>query len=75
MVCECGWNGPRNCVLTAVNPFDEHETIKGCPSCASVTDLHTACYWLDCPSRAVGGKPTNDGYLWYCSIHEPDSQE
>lgn len=69
-VCtECDWCGSDKLVLTAPSPFEEFDTIRGCPNCRSVNSLNVACDIQDCKEISTCGAPVKDEYLRMCGKH------
>jgi rubredoxin len=69
-VCRtCDWQGEESQLLTAPNPFDQAETVSGCPRCKSIDSFREACDRLECWSEATIGTPTERGYERLCSQH------
>jgi hypothetical protein len=58
-------------LLSAVNPFDESETIHACPKCKSVEAHYKLCEVEGCPNAASGGYPVMGDYLEVCFEHSP----
>lgn len=68
---ECDWHGEESEILTAKNPFDETETINGCPNCKSVDSIRVACDEPGCFEFSSCGTPTDNGYRQTCGKHAP----
>jgi hypothetical protein len=68
---ECGAVHGDN-LLEANNPFDESETITGCPTCRAVNSFVAACWKCDRP--ATSGTPLIEQYRYVnaCYKHRPD---
>lgn len=62
-------------VLSAPNPFDNSDTITGCPSCKSVNTLRSTCDELGCWEPDTIGTPIlhgqSEGYRRTCWKHVP----
>lgn len=57
--------------LVATNPFNDDETIYGCPNCQSINSFRMACDEPDCWEPVECGTPTEDGYRQTCREHMP----
>ena len=66
---ECNWIGDEEEILTAKNPFEETETITGCPKCKSVDSLRIACDEPGCVEFSSCGTLTKEGYRNTCYKH------
>ena len=56
--------------LTATNPFDDINTIIGCPSCKCVDTLVGACW--KCNAQAeIGMRHMEHRYIYTCGKHRP----
>lgn len=44
----CGWSGPWPEALSAPHPFQEGETIYGCPKCRQAGNVQAACWKSGC---------------------------
>lgn len=72
VVCEeCEWTGRISEVLRAQNPWDETDTILGCPKCRSPESFRFACDEPDCWASVTCGTPTPTGYRSTCGKHAP----
>lgn len=56
--------------LSAKNPFEEDDTISGCPHCKQVNSLVGACQAEGCKLEATGGSPNSHGYRYFFSCHK-----
>lgn len=77
VICDsgrCGWRGNSVELLTATNPFDDTDTITGCPSCKSIDSCVNACDEPECWQQATCGTPTATGYRTTCGKHRPQPQ-
>jgi hypothetical protein len=73
IACECcDWRGTTDQLLSARNPFDQTDTIQGCPNCRQVGDFVVACDEPDCWREVTNGTPTPAGYRSTCSKHMPN---
>lgn len=68
---QCQWDGRYDDVLTASNPFDEDETIYGCPRCHSIDSFNLLCDEPGCKDVVCCGMNTEDGYRNTCHQHAP----
>ena len=66
---ECAWVGPKAEILTAPSPFRAGDEIVGCPRCFGVECFAPGCDAEGCRNAAIGGTPTDNGYLMLCSVH------
>lgn len=64
---ECGAVCGEN-ILTAKSPFDENDTLSGCPTCLAAESLIAACWKCDRPSSI--GTPLNQQYRYVNACHE-----
>ena len=48
--------------LTAINPFDESDTIIGCPECKSIDSMVPVCDITSCTEVVSCDTPTAHGY-------------
>ena len=63
---------PAADLLRAQSPFDESDTVEGCPKCLSVfsdADMIMLCQHEDCTRAYSVGRPTPDGYRHLCYFH------
>ncbi len=68
----CGAITLEPALLTAPNPFDDRQTITGCPGCAEVGDFEELCDELGCTRAAGCGFPAGPewgGYRRTCYEH------
>ena len=65
----CGWNGDDAALLRAPSPFDDTDTIVGCPKCRAVNEVETACDEPGCDMSATCGFPAPGGYRRTCGKH------
>ena len=72
---ECGWQGMRDDLLIASNPFCRSEAIYGCPFCKEVNVTIRACDHYGCWKEGACGNPTQIGYTWTCFEHQPNVGE
>jgi hypothetical protein len=70
-VRRCDWRGLQEDVLTAPNPFDNEDTIIGCPNCKSIDTIETVCDEDGCWELVTCGTPTENGYRTTCYKHVP----
>ena len=63
----CEWVGES--ILIAPHPFDDKDTVTGCPNCLSVDSVQPACSFDGCGKRSNCGTPTESGYKWFCHEH------
>jgi len=68
---ECNWYGTIGEFLSAPNPFDENDSIIGCPNCKQVECIEAACDEPGCKKSASCGTPSGDGYRVTCGNHKP----
>jgi hypothetical protein len=68
---ECNWIGQDNNLLSAPNPFNASEIIRGCPDCKSIESCNLVCDELGCKDFASCGTPTKNGYRHTCWKHMP----
>ena len=52
-------------LLRAKNPFDETDTIIGCPNCKSVSGFIEICDEPGCTNEATCGFPVDDAFGFY----------
>lgn len=71
MNIRCGWCGPDTEMLKAQNPFQDGDTLNGCPLCRDVNTLQVACDEPDCWEASSCGTPTDAGYRRTCGKHMP----
>ncbi len=71
---ECYWRGSMRDLLDAPHPFDNEDTVYGCPSCR-VLGFQWACDEPDCWDVVHCGTPTPSGYRRTCSKHRPEDPE
>ena len=74
IVCEergCGWKGEKDECLTANNPFDDQETIIGCPKCKGINTMRSTCDAPDCWEQDTMWISTPSGYRRTCYKHRP----
>ncbi len=72
LVCQesyCKWHGASEDALRAPNPFNEKDTLLGCPECKGVNTLAVACDEPECWEEATCGFPTTFGYRRTCGEH------
>lgn len=75
IVCkECDFRGYTKDALKAKNPFDETDTIFGCPTCKSPNSFRSVCDELDCWREVSSGTPTKNGYRSTCHQHAPKAK-
>lgn len=67
----CTWKGDITEALYAPNPFDESDTLTGCPLCKAINTLAMACDEPDCWFEATCGTNTPGGYRVTCGKHAP----
>lgn len=72
---QCGAICNEGEYLTAPNPFDETDTITGCPTCKCVDVLVTACDEPGCTREASNGWPSEKGYRHTCYEHSEWSRK
>lgn len=48
----CTWIGPLRDALTAPHPFDETDTVVGCPACKGIDTLREKCDSPECKREA-----------------------
>lgn len=66
----CDWTGKQAEFLVSQNPFDEAETIHGCPACFSIDSFGLLCDVPECGRKGDCGWPTTDGgYRHTCHVH------
>jgi len=71
-ICEeCGWVGPDTELLEATSPFDDTETLYGCPRCLEANRFQRGCDHEGCEKIAGNGTPVPNGYVWSCFEHRP----
>ena len=70
---ECDWIGTDTDVLRGANPFNDSESVYGCPNCLSVDSMQPVCDHQDCWKLATCGTPTKDGYRSTCGEHKPEA--
>ena len=58
---ECNEISLETALLIAPNPFDETDTIGGCPLCLAVEGFTEICDETGCEGQATCGYPTKDG--------------
>jgi hypothetical protein len=68
---ECKWRGTSDDWLVAKNPFNNEDTILGCPQCFDINTLYMACDEPECWKPASCGTPTENGYRNTCGEHRP----
>ena len=74
---ECPWRGLQGDLLRATNPFDESDSISGCPRCHSIDSAVPACDEEGCWEPVTCGTPieededTGKKYRNTCSKHRP----
>ena len=74
VICdECHRISRLNQLLSAANPFEAEDEIKGCPNCKSIDCFHVVCDEPGCKDVATCGTPTKEGYRHTCSKHGPRS--
>lgn len=66
---ECDSISDENTLLTAQNPFDETETIHGCPVCKSIDTMVAVCDEPGCDKDVSCGWPSDAGYRHTCYEH------
>lgn len=72
--CRAVSSGPD--VLYADNPFDNTDTVAGCPACASVDCIIKVCDESGCAEPATCGFPAEDvRYRHTCGQHYRKSKE
>ncbi len=72
MCRDCGAATLEHNLLTAKNPFDNTDTIIGCPKCFSVQDFIEICDEPGCTAPASCGFPVKEGFGGYrrtCGKH------
>lgn len=72
---ECGWTGPADDRLIAVNPWREAEMIEGCPVCREPVEFQRLCDEPGCTQDATCGTPSPEGYRRCCGEHYQATQE
>lgn len=68
---ECDWHGLVSEQQYAPSPFDETDTIYGCPSCKAIDCCVSACDEDNCWQPAACGTPTPGGFRVTCCEHQP----
>jgi len=66
---DCHWIGPTDDFLEGKNPFDETDTILGCPACKAIVNFDQVCDEDGCDALTSCGFPTPDGYRNTCYRH------
>jgi len=70
VICQdCSWKGTFKDLLVAQNPFDETESIQGCPNCKAINMTRLVCDEHGCWLEAGCGFNTEDGYRNTCHKH------
>ena len=65
----CDWRGPEQEILRAPNPFDEDDTLVGCPRCLDINTLIDVCDEPGCWEFSSCGHPVPGGYQRTCGKH------
>lgn len=73
LLCEmCGWMGGQRSLLVAPNPFDQTETIHGCPLCGGIGQFRRTCDVIGCREYVCCGWLDADMvYHNTCHEHSP----
>ena len=58
--------------LSAPSPFDENDTLTGCPNCLAVNSLESACWKCDRPGSIGTTASTEFRYINTCRDHNPE---
>lgn len=72
---ECGHHFVQDNFLVATNPFNNKETIYGCPECKTVDQFTNICDEDGCKSDATCGWPSNPAYRRTCHKHMSKESE
>lgn len=66
---DCGWTGTMADRLIAANPWQDFETIEGCPVCREPVEFQRLCDEPGCTQDATCGTPSLEGYRRCCGEH------
>ncbi len=72
--CDCGTITKDKDLLSAKNPFNNKEVIKGCPECKEVGFFTVICEFEGCEDYGNTGTPIKGGYTWTCVKHQPEDK-
>lgn len=65
---------PESKLLHAAHPFDEDDTILGCPSCNSINNFNLLCDVVGCEHEVKNGWSSGQGFRRTCFKHGPPTQ-